>query len=193
MSSKFHFLLLISVLFSFLVFVLPGVKLSYGTAGFRADASILESTVFRVGILAALRSLKTRSIIGLMITASHNKVSDNGVKIADPSGGMLTQDWEPFADTMANAPTPQHLAQVNMMYTFVLLFHISMWVFFVCRFIMWIFISSLDLVDGLRPQYRFRDLQLVSKRNEMKNLIGDSCRDSFRLCWTKWNLIFDWS
>ncbi|KAJ4728761.1 Phosphoacetylglucosamine mutase [Melia azedarach] len=90
----------------------PGVKLSYGTAGFRADASILQSTVYRVGILAALRSLKTKSVIGLMITASHNKVSDNGVKIADPSGGMLSQDWEPFADQLANAPDPETLVSL---------------------------------------------------------------------------------
>ncbi|CAL1368315.1 unnamed protein product [Linum trigynum] len=89
-----------------------GVKLSYGTSGFRADASILQSTVFRVGILAALRSLKTQSVIGLMITASHNQVSDNGIKVGDPSGGMLTQDWEPFADSIANAPTPQELLQL---------------------------------------------------------------------------------
>ncbi|XP_016500325.1 phosphoacetylglucosamine mutase [Nicotiana tabacum] len=89
-----------------------GVRLSYGTAGFRADASLLESTVFRVGILAALRSLKTGSVIGLMITASHNKVSDNGIKVADPSGGMLTQDWEPFSDAIANAPDPHSLLQL---------------------------------------------------------------------------------
>ncbi|XP_043715608.1 phosphoacetylglucosamine mutase isoform X1 [Telopea speciosissima] len=89
-----------------------GVKLSYGTAGFRADASILSSTVFRVGILAALRSLKTQSFIGLMITASHNQVSDNGVKVADPSGGMLTQEWEPFADAMANAVDAEDLVQL---------------------------------------------------------------------------------
>ncbi|KAL4602204.1 hypothetical protein ACB092_10G036700 [Castanea dentata] len=87
-----------------------GVRLSYGTAGFRADAGLLQSTVYRVGILAALRSLKLDcSVIGLMITASHNKESDNGVKIADPSGGMLSQHWEPFADALANAPSPQHL------------------------------------------------------------------------------------
>ncbi|KAI4315164.1 hypothetical protein L6164_028005 [Bauhinia variegata] len=89
-----------------------GVKLSYGTAGFRADASLLHSTVYRVGILAALRSLKTQSMIGMMTTASHNKISDNGVKIADPSGGMLSQQWEPFADALANAPSPQDLVQL---------------------------------------------------------------------------------
>ncbi|KAJ7944641.1 Phosphoacetylglucosamine mutase [Quillaja saponaria] len=89
-----------------------GVKLSYGTAGFRAHASLLQSTVYRVGILAALRSLKTHSVIGLMITASHNKVSDNGVKIADPNGGMLSQQWEPFADALANAPSPQDLIRL---------------------------------------------------------------------------------
>ncbi|CAL5444127.1 unnamed protein product [Camellia sinensis] len=88
------------------------MKLSYGTSGFRADWLVLQSTVFRVGILAALRSLKTQSVIGLMITASHNKVSDNGIKIADPTGGMLSQDWEPFADALASAPDSQHLAQL---------------------------------------------------------------------------------
>ncbi|GAB2273711.1 hypothetical protein Dimus_008492 [Dionaea muscipula] len=89
-----------------------GVKLSYGTAGFRADASLLESTAYRVGILAALRSLKTQSVIGVMITASHNKVSDNGVKIADPSGGMMTQHWEPFADVLANASDSSELLKL---------------------------------------------------------------------------------
>lgn len=93
--------------------LLAGAKFSYGTSGFRANASLLESTVFRVGILAALRSIQTGSVIGLMITASHNEVSDNGVKLADPSGGMLTQLWEPFADTLANAPDPHSLLQVQ--------------------------------------------------------------------------------
>ncbi|KAL8141803.1 hypothetical protein V2J09_014835 [Rumex salicifolius] len=85
-----------------------GFKLSYGTSGFRADAALLESTVYRVAVLAALRSIKTQSVIGLMITASHNQVSDNGVKIADPSGEMLIQQWEPLADSLANASDPTH-------------------------------------------------------------------------------------
>ncbi|KAJ0970885.1 hypothetical protein J5N97_018844 [Dioscorea zingiberensis] len=87
----------------------PGVRFSYGTAGFRSDGLILGSTVFRAGVLAALRSIKTGQAIGLMITASHNPIFDNGVKIADPDGGMMTQKWEPFADALANAPDSQHL------------------------------------------------------------------------------------
>ncbi|KAL4199461.1 hypothetical protein AMTRI_Chr03g145070 [Amborella trichopoda] len=89
-----------------------GVKFSYGTAGFRAESSILSSTVFRSGILAAMRSLKTGSLIGLMITASHNHVSDNGVKIADFHGGMMTQDWEPFANDLANASNSKDLIEL---------------------------------------------------------------------------------
>nr|BAJ34311.1 unnamed protein product [Eutrema halophilum] len=89
------------------------VKLSYGTAGFRGDAKLLDSTVYRVGILSALRSLKLgSSTVGLMITASHNKVSDNGIKVADPSGGMLSQEWEPFADQIANASSPRELVSL---------------------------------------------------------------------------------
>ncbi|KAF9626731.1 hypothetical protein IFM89_038949 [Coptis chinensis] len=47
-----------------------------------------------------------------MITASHNQVSDNGIKIADPTGGMLSQDWEPFADAIANAVEPNDLIRL---------------------------------------------------------------------------------
>ncbi|KAF9615665.1 hypothetical protein IFM89_025915 [Coptis chinensis] len=47
-----------------------------------------------------------------MITASHNQVSDNGIKIADPTGSMLSQDWEPFADAIANAIEPNDLIQL---------------------------------------------------------------------------------
>ncbi|KAI3523748.1 hypothetical protein L1887_02121 [Cichorium endivia] len=35
------------------------------------------------------------------------------IKVADPSGGMLTQDWEPFADSIANAPDPESLVQLT--------------------------------------------------------------------------------
>lgn len=36
--------------------------------------------------------------VGLMVTASHNLEPDNGVKMVDPNGGMLSQDWEGHAE-----------------------------------------------------------------------------------------------
>lgn len=93
---------------------------NYGTAGFRANATVLPSTVFRYstfrcilcfggrqntnnqpylvlfrcGVLMALRAMKTGKVAGICITASHNPVDDNGVKLVEPSGEMLCQQWE---------------------------------------------------------------------------------------------------
>lgn len=89
-----------------------GVKFSYGTAGFRTDAALLPSTIFRMGVLAALRSICTQAITGLMITASHNPVHENGVKLVDPSGGMLAVSWESYSDLLANAPDVDGFIQV---------------------------------------------------------------------------------
>jgi phosphoacetylglucosamine mutase len=89
----------------------PDKHLHYGTAGFRDDASLLSSTLLRVGMLAALRSRKTGLAVGIVVTASHNAACDNGVKLVDPSGGMLDRSWEAAAEELANAP-PQRVTAV---------------------------------------------------------------------------------
>ena len=63
--------------------------IGYGTAGFREKVSDvpLTSIMVRTAIFAVLRSMALQSsAIGIMITASHNDESYNGVKIADPDG-----------------------------------------------------------------------------------------------------------
>ena len=77
----------------------------YGTSGFRGLASTLPSITVRIGFLAALRSLSFRPhplTVGVMVTASHNDAPDNGVKLVDPSGAMLTSSWETSATELAN-------------------------------------------------------------------------------------------
>lgn len=85
-----------------------GRNFGYGTAGFRAPAEGLDHVLFRVGLLAAIRSkfLSGRAV-GVMVTASHNAEVDNGVKIVEPSGEMMPEEWEPYATDVANAPDDQ--------------------------------------------------------------------------------------
>ena len=42
----------------------------------------------------AARARQQGAATGIMLTASHNPVQDNGVKLVEPSGEMLSQDWE---------------------------------------------------------------------------------------------------
>ncbi|GAA5866710.1 hypothetical protein JCM1840_002437 [Sporobolomyces johnsonii] len=88
------------------------ISYSYGTAGFRTVADVLDSVLYRVGLLAALRSKNLGGkTIGVMVTASHNPERDNGVKLVDPHGEMLTASWEAYATQLANSPTDDALVQ----------------------------------------------------------------------------------
>ncbi|KAH7274443.1 Phosphoacetylglucosamine Mutase [Fusarium solani] len=90
--------------------IVPNHTYKYGTAGFRMKADLLDGVAFRVGLLSGLRSRKLNGqAIGVMITASHNPAVDNGVKIVDPMGEMLEQEWEAYATRLVNCPSDQEL------------------------------------------------------------------------------------
>lgn len=74
----------------------------YGTAGFRGNAARIEHLFFNVGLIAALRSLQRKSNVGIMITASHNPVQDNGIKLIECNGEMLSLEWEPLVEGFCN-------------------------------------------------------------------------------------------
>ena len=40
-------------------------------------------------MFAALLSIKLQKFIGIVVTASHNPIEDNGLKIINPDGEML--------------------------------------------------------------------------------------------------------
>jgi len=88
--------------------------ISYGTAGFRTKADVLDHVMYRMGLLATIRSwAKAGQTIGVMITASHNPEGDNGVKLVDPAGEMLEFSWESLATGLANAADTDLPAQLD--------------------------------------------------------------------------------
>ena len=78
----------------------------YGTAGFRYDASVMAPVMVRVGLVSRLlllhaqhaqqqQTLSYGTNMGVMLTASHNDESYNGIKIASaPDGSMLDETQE---------------------------------------------------------------------------------------------------
>ena len=83
----------------------PRKVLSYGTAGFRDNFDLPLDYVFvRMGILAVLRKASLNGqCVGAVITASHNPECDNGIKLVDCDGGMLSRNWEPLAVELASS------------------------------------------------------------------------------------------
>lgn len=88
-------------------------QFAYGTAGFRFRAEKLPFIVYRCAYVASLRARQLDSAIGVMITASHNPAQDNGVKLVDPSGDMLSSQWELYATEIVNASDADFPAAVR--------------------------------------------------------------------------------
>ena len=87
---------------------------SYGTAGFRTEATLLRSTCFRAGAFAAARAMAHGGkTTGMVVTASHNPGRDNGVKLVEPDGGTLPMALERAAEMLANAGDDDAVAQIE--------------------------------------------------------------------------------
>lgn len=65
----------------------------------------MEPVAYRVGaMVAALSAVDDGRVYGIMLTASHNPVDDNGVKIIGPDGGILPSRWEAMAEELMSTP-----------------------------------------------------------------------------------------
>ena len=63
--------------------------MKYGTAGFRDEATKLIEISYDIGRIIAYLTLNSNENYGIMITASHNEYTDNGVKIVGYDGSMI--------------------------------------------------------------------------------------------------------
>ena len=72
------------------------MHLTYGTAGFRYPVPIMMGISYKIGQACSILSHQRKKPIGIMITASHNPHTDNGVKIIYHDGSMLQPEDEEF-------------------------------------------------------------------------------------------------
>ena len=72
------------------------MQLTYGTAGFRYPEQIILGIAYNIGQTCCVLSHQQQKPIGIMITASHNPYTDNGVKLMYYDGTMLSPEDEFF-------------------------------------------------------------------------------------------------
>lgn len=81
----------------------PSAPAFYGTAGYRSKTADQNNILCRASLVAYLRSTAIAGkFIGVMVTASHNPVEYNGIKIIDHNGDMFDETWEEYCDKIVN-------------------------------------------------------------------------------------------
>jgi phosphoacetylglucosamine mutase len=102
--------------------------IQYGTAGFRYHHIIIEQIASKIGMGMLLLLCQLQTDFGIMITASHNHYQDNGIKILDNLGNMLSKEMEEFIETIVNNDQPyidELLCNINEKFAFKNTLHIG--------------------------------------------------------------------
>tara|TARA_B100000424_G_scaffold271071_1_gene272368 strand:- start:219 stop:1592 length:1374 start_codon:yes stop_codon:yes gene_type:complete len=76
--------------------------MKYGTSGFRDKAEKIIDISNKIGLIICYLSLQNNLNYGIMITASHNEYLDNGVKIVNYKGEMISSDEEEYIENYIN-------------------------------------------------------------------------------------------
>ena len=79
------------------------MEYKYGTAGFRYHNSIIKDIAIKIGESIAMLCSRNQCNYGIMITASHNHYKDNGVKIINSFGEIITKEDEIFLESYVNS------------------------------------------------------------------------------------------
>jgi len=87
------------------------VRYEYGTSGFRMLADEMDAAAFRCGLFAAYYSghVCGGQIVGAVLTASHNPVNDNGIKLVAPDGNLLDERVEAVLDAAVRLQTAEEI------------------------------------------------------------------------------------
>ena len=79
------------------------MEYKYGTAGFRYHSSIIKDIAYKIGESIAMLCSRNKCNYGIMVTASHNHYKDNGVKIINSFGEIISKEDEIFLESYVNS------------------------------------------------------------------------------------------
>uniref|UniRef100_A0AC35TNH1 Phosphoacetylglucosamine mutase n=1 Tax=Rhabditophanes sp. KR3021 TaxID=114890 RepID=A0AC35TNH1_9BILA len=94
---------------------LNGKKIPYGTSGCRDLAENIELVIKEIAMFTTYLSFIEKQAMGIMITASHNPIQDNGVKIIGPNGEMLDEENSSKLNLFIN--DPEERARMDEMFS----------------------------------------------------------------------------